>query len=66
MPDQTPVIKLLLTSKQAATALSICERLLWAKTAPRGPIPCIRLGRRVLYAVKDLEAFIAAEKGGAR
>ncbi|MHB1038019.1 MAG: hypothetical protein ACYC35_26700 [Pirellulales bacterium] len=33
-------------------------RMLWGLSAPRGPIPTIRVGRRVLYSVKDLERWI--------
>lgn len=36
------------------------ERWLWQNTAPRGEqIPCIRLGRTVLYDWHALERFIA-------
>jgi hypothetical protein len=63
-PTSPPPVKLTLDSKKAAAALGVSERLLWAWTAPRGPIPCIRLGRRVLYPVADLEAFVAAQRQG--
>ena len=58
--------RLTLTVREAAEALSISERLLWSMTAPRGPIPCFKLGRRVLYPVASLEEFIANQKGGAQ
>jgi hypothetical protein len=66
VPNYTPAlpVRLTLDAKEAAAALGIGERLLWSWTAPRGPISCIRLGRRVLYPVADLEAFIAAQKQG--
>lgn len=58
-------INLLLPSHEAANALSICEKTLWSMTEPRGPIPCVRIGRRVLYSVDSLRQWIAAqEKGG--
>jgi hypothetical protein len=53
---------LLLTLRQAAAALSVSERTLWALTYPRGPIPAVRLGRAVRYDVLDLRAFIEAQK----
>jgi hypothetical protein len=64
MSEPTP--RLLLPGREAARVLSISERLLWSLTAPRGPIACVRLGRRVLYPVASLEAFIASQqqKGG--
>jgi len=60
------VSRLAMRPKQAAEALSISMRTLWALTSPRGPIKCIRCGtgkrHAVLYAVADLHAFLA--KGG--
>lgn len=55
--------KLLLSTREAAAALSICPKTLYAHTAPRGLIPSVRIGSRVLYSVADLQAFIAAEGG---
>jgi hypothetical protein len=58
---------LLLNAKEAAKALRISTRLLWDLTRPRGPIPCIRLGSRVLYPVAGLSEFITrAKEGGAK
>ncbi len=65
-PDVNRDIKLLLSAREAAKALSICEKSLWSATAPRGPIPCVRLGARVLYAVDDLERWIERAKGANR
>ena len=50
--------------REAANALSISTRTLWGKTDPRGPIPSVRIGTRVLYAVSDLKAAIERMKGG--
>lgn len=52
--------RLLLSARAAAKALSLSERTLWACTAPRGPIPCLRAGKRVLYPVERLRAWIDA------
>jgi hypothetical protein len=54
---------LLVTSREAARLLGICERSLWAWSAPRGPIPVVKLNRAVRFDVRDLEAFIMARKG---
>lgn len=35
------------------------ERWLWENTSPRGPIPCVRFGRSVLYDWEALERTIA-------
>jgi len=63
---------LALRPREAAKALGISARTLWGLTAPRGPIPCLRIGhgkrRTVLYPVADLQAWLSrqaeAEKGG--
>ena len=49
---------LLLNSQQAAEALAISPRTLWARTSPRGPIPSIRIGNCVRYSVDDLREMI--------
>jgi hypothetical protein len=61
---------LALRPRDAARALGISPRTLWGLTAPRGPIPCLRIGhgkrRTVLYPVAELRAFLAdrAEPAG--
>lgn len=48
---------LLVDRVRAAKMLSISVRLL-ADLTQRGAVPCVRIGRRVLYSVKALEAWI--------
>jgi len=47
---------------EAAKALGMSIRTLWDLTAPRGPIPCVRVGtgkrRLVLYDVAELQAWL--------
>lgn len=50
----------LLTAREAAERLSICERKLWSLTVPRGRLPCVRIARSVRYSVDDLDEFIAS------
>jgi predicted DNA-binding transcriptional regulator AlpA len=64
MTDTPTIAPLLLSAREAARALSICEKSLWTLTAPRGPIPCIRIGRSVRYSPTDLQSWIARQKGG--
>jgi hypothetical protein len=64
-PDPAPS-PLLLTPRAAAATLAVSLRTLWGITAPRGPLPAVRLGRAVRYAVRDLEAFIDRAKEGSR
>ncbi len=56
-----PADRLALRPAEAARALGISPRMLWSLTNRR-LIPCVRIGRRVLYAVPALEAWLA--KGG--
>ena len=55
---------LLLTVRQAARALALCDKTLRELTK-RGELPCIRYGRAVRYDIADLRAWIAAKKGTA-
>jgi hypothetical protein len=57
--DEQP---LLLKPRPAATTLDISERQLWQHTAPRGPIPCVRIGSCVRYSPEALRAFIDANQ----
>jgi len=54
-PEVTP---LALSARQAARALSLSERSLWSATQPRGPIPSVKLGTRVLYPVAGLGEWL--------
>ncbi len=54
--------KLLLTAREAADTLSVCEKTLWAMTAPRGDLRPIRIGRAVRYSVAELERWIQAQQ----
>lgn len=48
----------LLTAREAATVLTICEKTLWTLTQPRGDIPAVRIGKAVRYRMEDLQAWI--------
>jgi len=49
---------LLVSPREAAKLLSVCEKTLWTLTQ-RGDIPCLRIGRAVRYSMEDLRAWIA-------
>jgi predicted DNA-binding transcriptional regulator AlpA len=54
------VPNLALRPKDAAAAIGISERKLWELTANRASgIPHFRLGRSVLYPVRELEGWLA-------
>ncbi|HEY1378989.1 MAG TPA: helix-turn-helix domain-containing protein [Gemmataceae bacterium] len=55
---------LLLTPRAAAAALAVSPRTLWGLTAPRGPIPAVKIGRSVRYSAEALRAWIAAQQKG--
>ncbi|MCS7047344.1 MAG: helix-turn-helix domain-containing protein [Gemmataceae bacterium] len=61
------VTTLALRPREAAQALGISPRTLWALTAPRGPIPCVRIGhgrrRSVLYPVDALRRWLSQQAG---
>lgn len=52
---QTP--QLLLSAREAAKALSVCEKTLWSMTK-RGELPVVRIGRSVRYSIDDLKNWI--------
>jgi len=55
---------LLLSARDAASALGISARTLWSLTQA-GEIPHVRIGRRVLYPHESLATWIARrEQGG--
>ena len=64
-PDLLTTVKRLgLRPKEAAQALGISERLLWAKTNC-GEIPHCRIGRAIVYPVNLLEEYLTNQaKGG--
>lgn len=68
-PRRAGVMPMALGPRDAAKALGISERTLWGLTAPRGPIPCVKAGTRVLYRSADLDAWLVASRiteGGTR
>ena len=57
-PDAAPP-RVLLTFAEALDALRLSERTLRDLTAPRGPIPVVKVGRLVRYRPAALEAWAA-------
>ncbi len=57
--ESLPEGRLLVNTREAARMLSVSERTLRAMTAPRGPIPVIRFGRAVRYAVEDMNLALS-------
>ena len=59
--EQPAPMRLLLKPEEAAEALAISPRTLWALTNS-GEIPKLKIGRCVRYDVDDLRAWVAAQK----
>jgi len=53
--------RLLVPPPDAAGMLSISERSLWGRTAPRGPIPCVRIGSSVRYSPELLRDYLRTQ-----
>jgi len=61
-PTMDRPLRLLLTPRESAAALGLCEKTLWSLTDPRGPIRCVRIGRAVRYDPADLSAWVESAK----
>lgn len=60
--SESPVLPLALRPREAATALGISERTLFAWTNdPNSGIPVIRIGNVVLYPVREAQDWLAAQ-----
>jgi excisionase family DNA binding protein len=55
--------QLLWSVAEAAKALGVCSRVLRAKSAPAGPIPNVRIGRRILFSPAALQEWIGSQSG---
>lgn len=65
MPELTTVSMVplrYLAQPDAAKYLGISPRALWALSAPRGPVPVVRIGGRVVFDVHDLDEYAASCK----
>lgn len=61
----SPSGALALRPQPAADAIGVSLRTLWGLSAPRGPIPCVRIGSGkrnvVLYPVADLQKWLSEQ-----
>jgi excisionase family DNA binding protein len=60
--NQTIEEQKLLTLNDVAKILRVSARTVWANTAPRGKLPVVRIGKRVLYKQEAVTAFIDASQ----
>lgn len=66
--DHDTAPRLALRPRECAAALGISPRALWALTADQtSGIPFLRIGRAVVYPVRELECWLSEQAGkGAR
>ena len=66
-PDRTTTVTIpalaLSATEAAAAALGIGERLLWSMTNRR-EIPHVKIGRRTVYPVRELERYLSKRATG--
>lgn len=46
-----------MTAEEAAAFLQVSKRQVYTLAAPQGPIPCVRIGKRVIFDEPDLMEF---------
>ncbi|MBE3123766.1 MAG: helix-turn-helix domain-containing protein [Planctomycetes bacterium] len=61
--SQPTTAPLLLDAHEAARALRLSERTLWAMTKA-GTLPCVKIGKRNLYSPAHLQAWIDRRASG--
>ena len=55
----------LMTPREAAKVLKVCDKTLRNLTQPRGPIPAVRISRTVIrYVPSELQAWIQSKLAG--
>lgn len=58
-PTPTAIQPIAMRLRNAAKVTGLSERTIWGHTAPRGSLPCVRVGSAVLYRVDDLHRWLA-------
>ena len=53
-----PAVTKLLSIRDVADQTGLCEKSVWNSTAPRGSLPCVKLGARILFRAEDVSAWI--------
>ena len=48
----------LLSIREASQLLNLCENSVWNHAAPRGTLPVVRIGSRLLFRREDIERWI--------
>ena len=53
-----PVSAALLSIREASKLLNLCEKSVWNHAAPRGTLPVVRIGSRLLFRREDIDRWI--------
>lgn len=60
-PHEPKVPRIALRPREAAVALGMSEKAVWSITVPRGSLPAVRIGGRVLYATHQMRKWLDAQ-----
>ena len=56
--EEMLLVTKLMSIREVAGRTGLCEKSIWNATAPRGTLPCVKLGSRILYRPEDVAAWI--------
>lgn len=48
----------LLSICEVAELLACCEKTVWNRCCPRGDLPCVRIGSRLLFRRSDIDSWV--------
>ena len=55
---EVPVSAALLSIREASELLNLCEKSVWNHAAPRGSLPVVRIGSRLLFRREDIDRWV--------
>lgn len=58
MPDEKRPLSKLMSIREVAAHTGLCEKSVWNATAPRGDLPCVKLGSRTLFRPNDVSEWV--------
>lgn len=53
---------MMLTTKEAAALLGVPPSTMYSLAAPRGPVPCYRIGTAIRFKQADLDAYLESRR----
>ena len=58
MSNVSVPVSALLSIREASELLNLCEKSVWNHAAPRGSLPVVRIGSRLLFRRDDIDAWV--------